>query len=95
MREFVQSIIDVAPDGTGSLRVVLDKGLSARLSDQELVFRVNGQEPTASQLAVIEDDPEVRWDFTNRIVLSTDNLEFFNLEHEVNKLNRRRFVRPC
>ena len=66
LRDFVQSIIDVAPDGTGSLRVVLDKGLSARLSDQELVFRVNGREPTASQLEVIEDDPEVRWDFTKR-----------------------------
>ena len=86
LRDFVQSIIDVAPDGAGSLRVVLDKGLSARLSDQELVFRVNGQEPTASQLAVIEDDPEVRWDFTNRPVLSADGLEFFNLGHEVNKL---------
>ena len=86
LRAFVPSIIDVAPDGAGQLRIILDKGLSARLSDQELVFRVNGREPTASQLEVIEDDPEIRWDFTNRIVLNTDALEFFNLEDATNKL---------
>ena len=86
LRAFVPSIIDVVPDGAGQLRIILDKGLSARLSDQELVFQVNGREPTASQLAVIEDDPEVRWDFTNRIVLNTDALEFFNLEDATNKL---------
>ena len=86
LRAFVPSIIDVVPDGAGQLRIILDKGLSARLSDQELVFQVNGREPTASQLAVIEDDPEVRWDFTNRIVLNTDALEFFNLEDATNQL---------
>ena len=86
LRAFVSSIIDVVPDGAGQLRIILDKGLSARLSDQELVFRVNGREPTASQLAVIEDDPEVRWDFTNRIVLNTNRLEFFNLEDATNRL---------
>ena len=86
LRAFVPSIIDVAPDGAGQLRIILDKGLSARLSDQELVFRVNGREPTASQLEVIEDDPEIRWDFTNRIVLNTNRLEFFNLEDATNQL---------
>ena len=86
LREFVPSIIDVVPDGAGQLRIILDKGLSARLSDQELVFRVNGREPTASQLEVIEDDPEIRWDFTNRIVLNTNRLEFFNLEDATNQL---------
>ena len=48
MRAFMPSIIDVVPDGAGQLRIILDKGLSARLSDQELVFQVNGREPTAS-----------------------------------------------
>ena len=86
LRAFMPSIIDVVPDGAGQLRIILDKGLSARLSDQELVFRVNGREPTASQLAVIEDDPEIRWDFTNRIVLNTNRLEFFNLEDATNQL---------
>ena len=81
LREFVPSIIDVVPDGASQLRIILDKGLSARLSDQELVFRVNGQEPTASQLEVIEDDPVIRWDFGELYLLNAaELLEFYDLE---------------
>ena len=50
-------------DTEDSLLVQIDKGLSQAISDGELLFRINGREPTSEELSVIRDDPEIRWNF--------------------------------
>ncbi len=50
-------------DTAASLTVEINKGLSAAISNGELVFRVNGREPDADELRIAEDDPLVVWSF--------------------------------
>jgi len=59
--KFVSKLISIsAPDAT-SLDITLDKSLSKHISDNELVFTIDGREPTREELSVTKDDPTVQW----------------------------------
>ena len=51
-------------EAEGSLLVQIDKGLSHAISDGELLFRINGREPTPEEFSIVRDDPEIQWDLS-------------------------------
>ena len=63
LRDFVQHIIEVWIHEDGPLRINIHKGLTEKLSNQELTFQINGAEPRAGHLEVIQDDPLIEWHF--------------------------------
>ena len=63
LRDFVQHIIEVWIHEDGPLRLNIHKGLTEKLSNQELAFQINGAAPRAGQLEVIQDDPLIEWRF--------------------------------
>ena len=66
LRDFVQHIIEVWIHEDGPLRLNIHKGLTEKLSNQELAFQINGAAPRAGQLEVIQDDPLIDWRFEGK-----------------------------
>ena len=63
LRDFVQHIIEVWIHEDGPLRINIHKGLTEKLSNQELAFQIDGADPRIGQLEVIQDDPVIDWVF--------------------------------
>ncbi|MCD6526893.1 MAG: hypothetical protein J7K75_07895 [Desulfuromonas sp.] len=62
--EIVTKLVDVQLDEESDLvKVIISKELTSKVSDNEIVFTVDGRESTVEELEVIEDDPILAWKF--------------------------------
>ena len=61
VRGLAAKLITLRPGSGGELLIDIDKGITEAISDGELTFRINGKQPTADQLDVVQDDPVISW----------------------------------
>ena len=67
------AFIDLSPtaDDNGVM-IDIDKGLAQAISKGRLLFEIDGGRPAADELAIVRDDPLVRWDFDADIAALND-----------------------
>lgn len=61
---FVGSLITVTDSNATAIQITIDKQLTNKISDHEVVLKIDGRKPTADELQTISDDPITAWSWT-------------------------------
>jgi len=59
---FIEPLVQITSDNSSSVQIKISKKLAEKISNHELVFKIDGREPTTEELKVLVDDPIVIWD---------------------------------
>ena len=81
VQSLASRLLTLTPRGNDELLIDIDKEIAGAISDGTLVFRINGREPGAEQLDIIQDDPLFSWNFLEREEPASQ-LEYIDVEGE-------------
>jgi len=69
---FVGSLIEVTDTNATSIQITIDKQLTNKISDHEVVLKIDGREPTAEEMQILQDDPVVLWNTESTKIIANN-----------------------
>ncbi len=58
---FIEPLIQITSDNSSSIQIKIDKKLAEKISNNELIFKIDGRKPSSGELKTLVDDPIIIW----------------------------------
>ena len=59
---FIEPLIQITSDNSSSMQIKIDKRLVEKISNHEVVLKIDGMKPSSEELQIDKDDPELKWE---------------------------------